>query len=104
MPGKDFHERAEIRQAHDLAEVGLADFGGGGDVADHLQRRFGRSAVGGEDVHFAVVHDVDLDAGGFDDGANLLAAGTDQVANLVGGNGEHEQARRVLRHRPRDAR
>ena len=49
-------------------------------------------------MHFAVVHDVDLDAGGFDDGANLLAAGSDQVADLVGGDGEHEQARRVLRH------
>ena len=56
VPGKDLDEGAEIREAHDFAEIGFADFGGGGDVADHLQRGFGGGAVGGEDVHLAVVH------------------------------------------------
>ena len=61
--GEDFDERAEFREAHHFAEIGLADFGGGGDVADHLQRRLAAGSAGGEDVHLAVVHDVDLHAG-----------------------------------------
>src|SRR6266581_1157557 len=48
------------------------------------------SSVGSEDVHFAIVHDVDLHAGGLDDGANLFSARADQIANLVGGNGQLE--------------
>src|SRR2546422_8006838 len=34
--GKDLDKGAEFGQAHDLAEVSLADLGGGGDLADHL--------------------------------------------------------------------
>ena len=34
--GEDFDEGAELGDADDLAEVGLADFGDGGDVGDHL--------------------------------------------------------------------
>src|SRR5205807_3296587 len=33
--GKDLDKGAEFGQAHDLAEVSLADLGGGGDLADH---------------------------------------------------------------------
>ena len=34
--GEELDERAEFRKADDFAEIGLADFGAGGDVADHL--------------------------------------------------------------------
>src|SRR6266704_1125487 len=77
-------EGAEFREAHDFAEIGLADFGASGDVADHLQGRIAAGSTGGEDVHGAVFEDVDLHAGGFDNGFDLLAAGTDEVADLVG--------------------
>ena len=86
MPGKDFDKGAKIREAHHLAQVSLPNLGRGRDVANHLQSRFRRSAIGRENVYFAVVHHVDLHAGGFDNAADLLAAGPDQVANLVGGN------------------
>src|SRR5713226_770629 len=56
-------EGAEFREAHDFAEVGLADFGAGGDVADHLQGRVAAGSAGGEDVQGAVFEDVNLDAG-----------------------------------------
>src|ERR1700733_14014234 len=39
--GENFDESAEFRDAHYRAEIGLADFGGGRYVANHLQRFFG---------------------------------------------------------------
>src|SRR5712692_4318531 len=35
--GEKFDESAELREADDFAEIGLADFGAGGDITDHLQ-------------------------------------------------------------------
>src|SRR5712691_10660045 len=37
--GEKLDKGAEFRKAHHFAQVGLADFGAGGDVADHLQGR-----------------------------------------------------------------
>ena len=53
-------------------------------------------AVGGGDLHRAVVLDVDLGAGLLDDLADHLAAGADHFADLVGRDLEHLDARRVL--------
>src|ERR1700690_1521768 len=39
--GENFDESAEFRDAHYRAEIGLADFGGGRYVPNHLQRFFG---------------------------------------------------------------
>src|SRR5712691_7983879 len=64
--GEKLDEGAELREANDFAEIGLADFGAGGDVANHLQGRVSAGSAGGEDVHGAVFEDVDFDAGGFD--------------------------------------
>src|SRR6266700_7508611 len=88
-------EGAEFREAHDFAEIGFADFGAGGDVADHLQGRIAAGSAGGEDVHGAVFEDVDLHAGGLDNGLDLLAAGTDEVADLVGRDMQFEKSWRV---------
>src|SRR5262249_35428276 len=85
--GKQLDEGAELGEPHYLAEIGLANFGGGSDFADHLQRGVGGSAVGGEDVHLAVVQHVDLDASGLNDRADLLSARPAQVADFVGGDG-----------------
>src|SRR5438876_3684473 len=46
--GEKFDECAELRQANDFAEIGLADFGAGGDVANHLQGRVSAGSAGGE--------------------------------------------------------
>src|SRR5713101_4104328 len=93
--GEKLDEGAELREANDFAEIGLADFGAGGDVADHLQGRVAAGSAGGEDVHGAVFEDVDLDAGGFDDGSDLLAARPDEVADLVLRDFQLEEARGV---------
>src|SRR5260370_14222678 len=91
-------EGAEFREAHDFAEVRLADFGAGGDVADHLQSRIAAGSTRGEDVHGAVFEDVDLDAGGFDNGSDLFAARPDEVADLVGRNVQFVKARSIGRN------
>src|SRR5580704_13132957 len=93
--GEEFDEGAEFRKTNDFAEVGLADFGGGGDVANHLQGRIAAGAAGRENVDRAVFEDVDFDASGFDDGLDLLAAWTDEVADLVLRNLQLEEARSV---------
>src|SRR5229473_7731770 len=69
--GEKLDEGAKFGEAHDFAKIRFADFGAGGDVADHLQGRIAAGSAGGEDVHRAVLEDVDFDAGGFDDGADL---------------------------------
>src|SRR6267143_2279754 len=93
--GEKLDESAKLREANDFAEIGLADFCAGGDVADHLQGRIAAGSAGGKDVHGAVLQNVNFDAGGFDDGPDLFAAGTDEVADLVLGNLQLEEARSV---------
>src|SRR4029077_16805337 len=94
--GKDFDEGAKLGDADYFAKIGLADLRRSRDVADFLQGRLGGWAVGSENVHLAVVHHVDFHPGLFDDRADLLAARPDEVADLVGGNGKHEQVRGVV--------
>src|SRR5260370_11972261 len=93
--GENFDEGAELREADDFAKIGLGDFGAGGDVADYLQGRIAARSTGGENVVGAVFEDVDLDAGGFDDGADFLAARPDEVADFVLRDFQLEEARGV---------
>src|SRR5437879_13491565 len=93
--GEKFDESAELRQANDFAEIGFADFGAGSDVANHLQSRIAAGSAGGEDVHGAVLEDVDLDAGGFDHGLDLLAARTDDDADSILRDLHLAEARRI---------
>src|SRR5256886_4004403 len=93
--GKKLDESAKFREANDFAEIGFADFGAGGDIANHLQGRVAAGSTGGEDVHGAVFEDVDLDAGSFDDGLDLLAARPDEVADFVLRDFQLEEARGV---------
>src|SRR5439155_26335647 len=81
--GKKLDESAKFREANDFAEMGFADFGAGGDIANHLQGRVAAGSTGGEDVHGAVFEDVDLDVVCFDDGFDILASRSDYVDEFV---------------------
>src|SRR2546423_13636596 len=81
--GKKLDESAKFREANDFAEIGFADFGAGGDIANHLQGRVAAGPTGGEDVHGVVIDVDDPLAGSFDDGIDLLAAPLDKVAGFV---------------------
>src|SRR5207245_7537710 len=91
-------EGAEFREANDFAEISLADFGAGGDVTNHRECGIASGSAGGEDMHGAGFEYVDVDARGFDDGADFLSARTDEVANLVLRNLQLEEARGVGRN------
>src|SRR5579872_6968552 len=97
--GEDLDKSPEIDQPDNFAQVGFAYFRDRGDIGHHLDRPVGRGAIGGENVYGAIVGDVDLNAGGIDDAADHLAAGTDQLADFVGRDGQGIDARSVLRHR-----
>ena len=56
------------------------------------------ASIGRSHVNRAIVFDVDLDAGLFDDAADHLAARSDDVSDLIGRNVERVNSRRVLRH------
>ena len=65
-----------MHQPHHVAEIGLAYFGGSGEVGDDLDRFVGRRFIGRGHVDRAVVFDVDLHAGLLDDAgkhAGLIA-------------------------------
>src|SRR6202022_1191361 len=96
--GDDLDERAEIGQPRHRTEVGLADLGRGGQVADDLQGLGCRSLVVGGHVDFARVLDVDLYASALDDAANHLTAGPNHVANFVHRNLQGVNTRREGRN------
>src|SRR5262249_6634451 len=93
---EEVHEGAELDGLHDLAVVDHADLGLGYDALDPVDG--GLALLGVDRRHFdgAVVLDVDLGAGGLGDLADHLAAGADHFADLVLGDGELGDARRIL--------
>ena len=83
---EDLDERAELGESHDLAEVGLTYFRDSRDVGDHLDGAGETIGVGRGYIDPARVVDIDLDSSGIDDAADDLTAGSDEVADLVGGD------------------
>src|ERR1019366_6880069 len=55
---EDLHEGPEIHQPYHFAEIGLADFGGGSEVADDLDGLVGAGFIGAGHVNLAIVFDV----------------------------------------------
>ncbi len=96
--GEDLDKRAEIDDPDDFAQIGLAHLGHRANIGDHLDTAIGGGAVGGVNLHAAIVFDVDLATGGLDDATDHLAARPDQLADLVGRNLHGEDARSVGRH------
>src|SRR5205085_4410201 len=94
---KDFDERAEINDARDRADVGRADLGLGRQTAYALDGQLRRFAVGGRNRDRAVVFDVNLRAGLFDERAGDLAARPGDVAYLVRVDLYLGDARRIWR-------
>ena len=82
--GQEFDEASKIFDGLDDASVDLADFGFAGGAFDHV---FGiLKSLGGlrEDLDGAVFFDVDLGAGRVGDAADVLSAGADEGADLIG--------------------
>ena len=96
LGAEEVHERAEVHDLDDLALVDRADLGLRRDLLDAPQGRLDRLALGGGDLHRAVVLDVDLGAGLGDDLADHRAARADHLADLVGRDLDGLDARRVL--------
>src|SRR5215217_8238806 len=84
LGAEEVHERAEIGGLDHGTLIDGADFGFVGDRADPLDGGFNLRAVRRGDLDRAVVFDVDLGAGLFDDLADHLAAGADHFTDLVG--------------------
>src|SRR4051812_13041068 len=94
-PRQNFHEGAEV---HDLSHgptVDFADFGLRGDALNHFHGAAARRLVARSDHHCAVVLDVDLDAGLFDDAADDLASGPYDLADLFRPDFQSNDSRRV---------
>src|SRR5208282_6217396 len=93
---QELNERAELLDGDDLAAVDLADLGFGGHALDRVHRDL--HAFGGDrvDVDGAVVFDVDLAAGFFDELLDVLAAGADQQADLLGVDTHCRDPRRIF--------
>src|SRR5581483_8198925 len=96
--GHDLHEGAEVDDLPHLALVDLPDLGLGRDPQDPVDRLLHRGAVARGDLNGAVVLDVDRAAGLLDERADDLAAGADDVADLVRADLDRGDAGRVGRH------
>ena len=90
-------EGAELLDALHLAHVDAVQLHLAADVLDHPQRGLGGVVAGGEDGHLAVVLHVDLGAGLLLDAADDLAAGADDLADLLRPDLDGDEARRVGR-------
>src|SRR5512139_524962 len=98
----DLHERAERHDAAHDPLVDAADLRILDDRADDLPGAVAVGAARGRDAHLAGVLDVDLRAGLGADLLDHLAAGADDLADLVGVDHHDVDARRVRREiRPR---
>src|SRR5690606_14895451 len=93
---EEVHECTEVSGLDDRAFVDLANFRLGYDRVDPLLGRLDLLAAGRGDLDGAIVFDVDLGASLLDDLADDLAARTDNVADLVGRDLHHFDARRKL--------
>src|SRR5262249_26472002 len=89
--GEDLDEGAEVLDRSDTALVDLADLDLLGDGFDLGLGGFGAGGVDVRDVYRAVVVDVDLGAGHFLNALDVLAAGTDEGADLFGVDAHDQQ-------------
>src|SRR5438105_6824004 len=80
---EEIHEGAEVHDLHDLAFIDFADFRLCNDRLDPFQRRLDRFGIRTCDLHRAVVLNVDLRAGLFDDFTDHLAARSNHFADFV---------------------
>jgi len=83
LPG-DLHEGPKSANRTIFAEIGLADFSGAGDVADHLHGRVARAALTAKTFTLPSSITSIFTARSVNNRANLFAARSDQVANLIG--------------------
>ena len=94
--GEEFHKGTEIFDGNDLAAVDFPDLGfgahPGNGIAGNLHAFF-RDRV---DVHCAIVFDVDLAAGLFDQLLDVLSTRPDQSADLLRVDLERLNPRGVL--------
>src|SRR5450830_1340427 len=91
---EDLHETAVWLDAHDRAEILGADLGDRRELADRLDALRGGPEVARGDGNGPVVLHVDLAGVFLLERADRLAAGADDVADLVLGHRDREQARR----------
>jgi len=86
---------AEFRQTDNFGRDTSCDFCTSSNIAHHLQGRVAAGAAGRKDVHRAIFMHVNLHAGGFDDGLDLLARPVQSGREFVCWNRQFEQARCV---------
>src|SRR5262245_15682882 len=96
LGAEEIHEGAEVHDFHHGALVNVAHFRIRRDRLDPVDRRLDRFAARRGNLDRAVVLDVDLGAGLFDDLADHLAAGTDHLTDLAYVNLEPLNARSML--------
>src|SRR5262245_31654018 len=97
LAGKNLHERTEGENAAHFPFVRLAHFGLGRDLADTRERDLRTLRVDRDDAHGSVVFDLDLGAGLFLDALHNLASRSDDLADLVGRDGDGGDLRSVRR-------
>ena len=95
---EDLDEGAELGEALDDAQVVLAHLGLGREALDDVDGLLDGDAVGRRDEDRAVVLDLDGDARLRRDAADGLAAGADDLADLVRLDVQRVDARREQRH------
>src|SRR6266705_3301642 len=95
--GNDLHEGAELDDLLHLPEVDPVQLHLATDVLDDGQGLLYGRIVGREHGHAAIVLDVDLGAGLLLDAADDLAAGADDLADLLGPDLDRDEAWRIRR-------
>ena len=96
LTGEHFDEGAEFFDGHDAAFVDLTDFDLGAERFDFAAGDFHALRGDGEHLHGSVVFDVDFATGLFDQALDVLAARSDQRADLLGVDLQGDDARGVL--------
>src|SRR5208282_2715652 len=96
LAGQEFHKTAEFLDSDDLAAVNLPDFGFRRHAGDGVERNLHAFRRDGENVHRAVVFNVNFTAGFLDETLDVLAARSDERADFFGVDLDRLNARRVF--------
>src|ERR1017187_1198320 len=96
LAGQKFDERAEFLDRDDLAAIDFSDFGFRRHAGDGVERDLHAFRRDGENVHRAVVFNVNFTAGFLDEAFDVLAARSDERADFCGVDLDRLNARRVF--------
>ena len=90
---QEFHKCAELQETCDTSRIDLANLNLAHDVLNHLAGAIHCLHIRGRDEDISILMNIDIDARFINDLTDDLAAGSNDIADLINVNGDDLHAR-----------